>query len=216
MNPTSTPKIKLQSPSETNLATTVLDQELKTLLVTSPNSGAGVSSSAMVLASELASSCRGKVLLVDACLSKNSLTSQLESKQHPGFLELTLADPPPTLESCIINSPDQLFDIMPLGDHQRHTQRLAPDTLHQTLARLTEVYRFIIIDGSAIYADNSMDTLALSAVVDGVVLVVRAEDTRWEVAQAAVQRLNQAGAKVIGSVLNARRYYMPKWLYDLL
>lgn len=48
------------------------------------------------------------------------------------------------------------------------------------------------------------------------VFVVRAEDTRWEVAQAAVQRLTQAGAKVVGSVFNRRKYYMPKWLYKNL
>ncbi|MND87111.1 hypothetical protein D3C80_791030 [compost metagenome] len=53
----------------------------------------------------------------------------------------------------------------------------------------------------------------MGTLVDGVVLVVRAEDTRWEAAQAAAQRLTQAGAKMIGSVFNARKYYMPKWLY---
>jgi len=49
-----------------------------------------------------------------------------------------------------------------------------------------------------------------------VVLVVRAEETRLEVAQAAVQRLRQANAKLLGSVFNARRFYMPNWLYRLL
>ena len=48
------------------------------------------------------------------------------------------------------------------------------------------------------------------------VLVVRSEETRWEVAQAAAQRLIQAEAKLIGSVFNARKYYMPKWVYDRL
>jgi len=49
-----------------------------------------------------------------------------------------------------------------------------------------------------------------------VIMVVRAEDTRWEVAQAAAQRLTQAGAKLVGSVFNRRKYYMPKWLYKNL
>mgnify|MGYP006163105567 CR=1 FL=1 len=35
-------------------------------------------------------------------------------------------------------------------------------------------------------------------------------------AQAAAQRLIQAEAKLIGSVFNARKYYMPKWLYNNL
>lgn len=58
--------------------------------------------------------------------------------------------------------------------------------------------------------------MTIGSLVDGVILVVRAEETRWEVAQAAAQRLSQAGAKLMGSVLNARKYYMPKWVYDHL
>jgi len=63
---------------------------------------------------------------------------------------------------------------------------------------------------------SSVDSLVIGTLVDGVILVVTAEDTRWEVAQAAAQRLTQAGAKLIGSVFNRRRYYMPKWLYNNL
>ncbi|MNC68363.1 hypothetical protein D3C75_1189460 [compost metagenome] len=63
---------------------------------------------------------------------------------------------------------------------------------------------------------SATDTLVISTLVDGVVLVVRAEETRWEVAQAAGQRLTQAGAKLVGSIFNSRKYYMPKWLYNNL
>ena len=68
----------------------------------------------------------------------------------------------------------------------------------------------------------SLPTLLTMGTVDPVraqnalILVVTAEDTRWEVAQTAAQRLTQAGAKLIGSVFNRRRYYMPKWLYNNL
>ena len=51
----------------------------------------------------------------------------------------------------------------------------------------------MVIDGDAVY--SAADTLVISTQVDGVVPVVRAEDTRWEVAQAAVQRLSQAGSE---------------------
>ncbi|MNG26764.1 hypothetical protein D3C84_1117930 [compost metagenome] len=72
----------------------------------------------------------------------------------------------------------------------------------------------MVIDGDAVYSDA--DTLAISTQADGVIMVVRSEDTRWEVAQAAAQRLSQAGAKLVGSVFNRRKYYMPKWLYKNL
>ena len=82
------------------------------------------------------------------------------------------------------------------------------------LSCLSAQYRFVVIDSEAVY--SSSNALGLAALADGVILVVRAETTRWEVAQAAVERLRQANAKLLGSVFNARRFYIPKWLYNLL
>ncbi len=204
----------VSAPSESNLATIVLDQALKTLLLTAANKGCGTTTSALSLATELAGSSRGRVLLVDTSLSADNLSQRLGQTSRPGFLDWVLAEQPLELSDYIVSSQQLPFDFMALGHQKKYSQRLAPALLRPALAKLTQVYRFVILDGEAIYANA--DTLAISAVVDGVVLVVRAEETRWEVAQAATQRLNQAGAKVIGGILNARRYYMPKWLYDYL
>lgn len=207
-------RLTVRAPSESNLASIILNQELKTLLLTAANKGCGTTTSALSLAAELSGSSRGRVLLIDASLSADSLSRRLGQASQPGFLEWVLAKQPLELAHCVAPGQRLPFDFMTLGNQQQYSQRLTPDLLQAALAKLTQVYRFVILDGEAIYANA--DTLAISAVVDGVVLVVRAEETRWEVAQAAAQRLNQAGAKVIGGILNARRYYMPKWLYDYL
>lgn len=118
------------------------------------------------------------------------------------------------MSSCIHDSQEQDFDFLPLGRRQQYAERLTPEQLRDLLQLLAGQYRFVIIDGDPVY--SSGDILTLSTQVDGVVLVVRSEETRWEVAQAAAQRLIQAEAKLIGSVFNARKYYMPKWVYDRL
>ncbi|UVJ41839.1 CpsD/CapB family tyrosine-protein kinase [Pseudomonas sp. LS1212] len=204
--------LTIVSPSETNLASTVLDQEQQTLLLTSANPGAGTSTSAMALANQLASMSNGQVLLVDASQSTNNLSQQLGLHRQRGFRDLLFNhDSPPVLEDCILHLPSLPFHMLPNGRQLRSQERLNPERLRPLLKELADQYRFVVIDGDAIYSAN--DTLVLGTLVDGVVLVVRAEDTRWEVAQAAAQRLTQAGAKMVGSVFNARKYYMPKWLY---
>lgn len=206
--------LKIQRPSESNLAVTVLDQELRVILLTAANRNSGVTSSSLSMASELARTSRGRVLLVDTSLSDDSLTRRLGLEQRPGFLDLALAEIPPTLAECIQNSQELDFDLLPLGRRQQYSERLAPEQLRELLQALGEQYRFVIVDGDPVY--SSGDILTLSTQVDGVVLVVRSEETRGEVAQAAAQRLIQAEAKLIGSVFNARKYYMPKWVYDRL
>ncbi|KAF0866646.1 CpsD/CapB family tyrosine-protein kinase [Pseudomonas sp. LD120] len=206
--------LKIQSPSESNLAVTVLDQELRVILLTAANRGSGITSSSLSMASELARNSRGRVLLVDTSLSDNSLTRRLDMAERAGFLDLVLADVPPSLSACIDTNTGQDFDFLPLGRRQQYAERLTPELLREQLQMLTRQYRFVIIDGDPVY--SSGDILTLSTQVDGVVLVVRSEETRWEVAQAAAQRLIQAEAKLIGSVFNARKYYMPKWVYDRL
>jgi protein-tyrosine kinase len=44
--------------------------------------------------------------------------------------------------------------------------------------------------------------------VDGVVLVVREEKTRWPVAASTKEKITQEGGRVIGAVYNDRRYYI--------
>ncbi len=60
------------------------------------------------------------------------------------------------------------------------------------------------------------DAVALSKKVDGVVLVVEAERTRWEVARSAKERLEDARANILGVVLNNRKLHIPGWIYRRL
>lgn len=60
------------------------------------------------------------------------------------------------------------------------------------------------------------DATLVAPHLDGVLLVLEAEGTRWEVAREARQRLEAAGAKVIGAVLNKKPQPIPNWLYRLL
>ncbi len=207
--------LSIATPSEANLTATVLDLEQRTLLLTAANTGSGTSTSALAFANQLAQMCAGPVLLIDSSGSANNLSQQLGLHKLRGFTDLLFNhDTPPLAQDCIVRLSDQPFDVLPGGTFKRGRDRLNPELLRVLLTHLGDYYRFVVIDGEAVYANA--DSLVIGTLVDGVILVVCAEETRWEVAQAAAQRLTQAGAQLIGSVFNRRKYYMPKWLYNNL
>ena len=49
--------------------------------------------------------------------------------------------------------------------------------------------------------------------VDGVILVVEADRTKRDQIQRAQQTIEMANGKLLGLVLNKRRYVVPKWIY---
>ncbi|ODB34967.1 cobalamin biosynthesis protein CobQ [Pseudomonas mosselii] len=215
MDGSSSRSLTIATPSETNLTATVLDLDQRTLLLTAANTGSGTSTSALAFASQLALMSAGNVLLIDASLSPGGLSQQLGLGKLRGYSDLLFnQDTPPLALDCIVRLSDQPFDVLPVGTWKRGRDRLDHEQLRVLLHQLSNQYRFVVIDGEAIYA--SADSLVIGTLVDGVILVVCAEETRWEVAQAASQRLTQAGARLIGSVFNKRKYYMPKWLYENL
>jgi Mrp family chromosome partitioning ATPase len=214
MDGSSNKSLTIASPSESNLTSTVLDLDLRILFLTSANIGAGTTTSALALASQLALMSSGQVLLVDASQAADNLTQQLGLTKERGFRDLLFNESPPLLQDCLVTVSSLPFDILPNGRHIRGAEHLTTEQLDPLLTQLGERYRFVVIDGDAVY--SAADTLVISTLADGVIMVLRAEDTRWEVAQAAIQRLTQAGANLVGSVLNRRKYYMPRWLYKNL
>lgn len=60
------------------------------------------------------------------------------------------------------------------------------------------------------------ESLHLAARLDGVVMVVEAEETRWQVAQTAQRLMEGAQVRIIGVVLNKRQHFIPNSIYRLL
>ena len=73
---------------------------------------------------------------------------------------------------------------------------------------------FTIVDSPA--SSMSVDGLAVSAMMDAVVLVVEAETTRVPVIEDLRDRLRARGAHLAGVVFNKRSFYIPEPIYRLL
>jgi protein-tyrosine kinase len=80
--------------------------------------------------------------------------------------------------------------------------------------KLKERFDLILIDSSS--DKNSTESIALSHNADGVVLVIEAEKSRRSVVKNVVKRISNSGGKVLGVVLNKRKYRIPDYLFKHL
>ena len=91
---------------------------------------------------------------------------------------------------------------------------LSPGMMRDLLNSLKEQFDLIVIDSAP--ALSTADGLCISSSVDGVVLVMEAENTRWPVAEEAKDRITVHGGNLLGIVLNKRQYYIPDFIYKHL
>jgi len=62
----------------------------------------------------------------------------------------------------------------------------------------------------------SRDALAIASSVDGVILVVEAEETKWRTAGYVREQIDAVGGRILGIVFNKRRFYIPQSIYKHL
>jgi Mrp family chromosome partitioning ATPase len=89
----------------------------------------------------------------------------------------------------------------------------SPRTDH-VLNQLRQRFDIVVIDAPA--PTGAPDMLALTAKVDGVVLVIRADQTRFHQAKRTKELIEANGGKLIGLVFNKRRFFIPDWIYKRL
>lgn len=79
------------------------------------------------------------------------------------------------------------------------------------LQTLRFAFDFVLLDCSSLKTSSDAALIAPSA--DGVVLVVEANRTRRNQVKNSLQTIERANGKLIGCIMNKRRYPVPNWLY---
>jgi protein-tyrosine kinase len=204
------------------------DQAVKTLLFCSSTEGEGTSTVLINFALTLASE-GDKVVLIDANLRHPSLHDAFNLDKENGLIDLLLEKS--TVNEVIKNTPFNNLSVITIGspppnlspDRGPWTVDSSPDNpslilksnpLDSHIEEMKAQADWIFFDSGPIHSSNA--SVVLAGKVDGVVLVVEAEKTRWEVAQNAQQRIESANGKILGAILNKRRFYIPAWLYKSL
>ncbi|AHF02661.1 cobyric acid synthase CobQ [Marichromatium purpuratum 984] len=187
---------------------------LGSLLVTSCNEGAGKTTVALQLAYAGVQEVGLRILLIDANPTHPHLATLFETDEAPGLCELFAGQA--GVDEVIRPTETPGLDLVTLGLQQRDMLvRQDPQRLRARLDALrgagAERYDLLLIDGPSSLGEQDL-TIGATA-FDGVVLVIESERTRWEVMQYTQDRLQSAGARLLGAVLNKRKYYIPRGLY---
>lgn len=84
----------------------------------------------------------------------------------------------------------------------------------RAILSLRNQFDLVLIDTPAL--GSAMDSLLLAPFADGVVLVVGAGRTRWQVLRNGIAQIHEQRGTVLGVILNNRRYLIPKFIYNKL
>jgi capsular exopolysaccharide synthesis family protein len=189
------------------------DQQTKTIMITSCHEGEGTSTFAFNFSQALTQRVPGQVLLVDANLNHPSIGKAFQVEETGGLADVISGRIP--LEAVLQETEIRNLKILTVGNGS-----LSPFTLFNSqefkncLEEFRKRFQFIVFDSAPIIPYS--DSLYLSSKVDMILLVIEAEKTRWEVVEEGIQKLENAGNKVFGVVLNKKRYHIPGFIYRWL
>jgi protein-tyrosine kinase len=175
--------------------------------------GEGVSSIAANVA-VCAARVNGKpVLLIDAHVDHPAVASRFRLSRSPGWSDAVSGRV--DLPECLQRTPIQnLWAIVARKDRHASTQTYNTRVTSRLIAEFKSRFDLIVVDLPP--ASEQNDCLALSAALDGVVMVVGSEKVRAQAARRVREHFDRAGIHLLGAVLNKRRDYVPNWLYRRL
>ncbi len=174
------------------------DRTTRLLLFSSSTPGEGATTVAVQFANSLAADPRCRVLVVDAHARRPALARELDRQLQGHRIEAA-------------HAAQGSLSVLPLDREQHASGILSPQALRGLLDSVAGSYDWILLDGPPVL--EAPEAPSLGAVTDGVVLVVRAGRTKRPVLARSVDLLRQAGARVIGTVLNRRRHEIPGFIY---
>ena len=192
-----------------NQASSTQHQGALTLLVTSSTPEEGKSTVATNLAISMSQTGK-RVLLVDADCRDPVQHKLLDLDSHMGLMDVLAGS---VAWDDVVNSTaiDNLYVITSgveraasLSDGENGKRDPSALLISSRLEAFTELskkqFDVIIFDSPS--ASLASESAAIGSKVDGVVLVVKANDTRKNIILQAKQRVQNSGGKILGTVLN--------------
>lgn len=182
----------------TNIGFSAFKGANKVILISSPDTEDGKSTVAANLAVVMAQA-QSRVLIVDCDLRKPSMHNSFSIDKSSGLTNLLVQDLAPE-EVISATEVARLYVIASGPIPPNPSELLGSAKMAEFLIRMAEMYDVVLLDTPPVMAVT--DAVLLVPMVDSVLLVLRAGKTRIEMAREAKNRLQNAGAKRIGVVLN--------------
>lgn len=184
----------------TNLQFASVDKEIKSILITSSVPGEGKSFIASNLACAFANS-GSKVLLVDCDIRRGRQHRIFGFHNKKGLSNLLLDDVNKAYESYVQETFVKNLSVIFKGMTPPNPSELLNSEKNKQLVDiLKNKFDIIIFDGAPIV--GLPDSLIMSTLVDGVILVTASGDTSMQLLEDSKKSLQNINANILGVVLN--------------
>jgi capsular exopolysaccharide synthesis family protein len=195
----------------TSLLFSTLDQELKTIVVTSPAPEEGKSRTAANLAVVLAEAGHNTVL-IDADFRRPSMHKIFGRIRNVGLSNLILQDVPESEAITAVEKVPNLWLITSGPIPPNPSELLGSGRIRELIARLRSAFTYVILDTPPVNAVT--DAAILAAAVDGTILVVEQGRTTFPALKHSKQLLDRVGVHTIGVVMNKVRTSAGSYSYE--
>ena len=177
------------------------------VLFTSSESGEGVTYVVNSFAAQLARKTRQRTVVADA--------AGLQKADIFHYTQVAHVCEPTDLPNLYVLPKDIEEDRTEVASGMKLSVKAGKTKLERginNLQTLRFAFDFVLVDCSAL--SESGDAALLASAADGVVLVVEANRVRKEQVDNSLKLIKRANGKLIGCVMNKRRYPVPNWLYQ--
>jgi Mrp family chromosome partitioning ATPase len=185
----------------------------RVLMFTSAMHDEGVTTLAVAYCRLLAMHGHERVLLVELNARRPAVSERLGLGRGEGVTHYFGQSRP--LAGLVHRAPDQGFDVLRVGDAdptqiQIHLEKVFPRLREEAFRS----YDTIVIDAPPVVL--SPETPPIAPFADGVIMVVLCGKTKRETVQRSINLIEQFNGRVLGVVLNRKRYYIPDFIYRRL
>ena len=183
----------------TNIEYSNVDQNTKTILVTSSDKNEGKTTTVSNLAVSFAN-LNKKVLLIDCDLRNASIHKMFRLNNIYGLTDILAKDR--AVDKCIQETELKNLYVLTAGAIPPNpAEILSSDKMKNLIENLKNVYDYIFIDTPPIGLVT--DAGALSSFIDGVVLVVKSESVEKKYLEETKKKLDAVDARILGAILNS-------------
>jgi Mrp family chromosome partitioning ATPase len=182
----------------------------RVLMFTSAMHEEGVTTLALAYARLLALQGDQRIVLIELNARTPALASRLGLTAAEGVTHYFTSRRP--FASLVQRPAGEAFDVVHVGLPdatliQINLEREFPHLMEEAL----QSYDTVVIDAPPVV--TCPETPPLAPFVDGVALVVHTGRTKRETVERSIKQIQQFQGRVLGVVLNRKRYYIPRFIY---
>ena len=153
------------------------------------------------------------VLIIDASLRRPVINQAFGLPLSPGLSDVLMKKV--EYQEAIHRVSSSNLSIIPAGSIPSDSPfQIQQENFSDLISAVKDNYQHILIDSAPLLISSDSFQSAIST--DMTFLIVRANNTQWEVVEKAKNHLLDANCNIAGVILNRVMQPIPQWLYDRL